>query len=769
MISAGAKPRDWKHEWKRVIWHASCQRRAHRRSLVETYILGASTQALSDQHPHPVTDASCQRRNLAMLFGVALLALSRDLATTVDLTNSSYRRALNLCEWLSALALCANSARCLSNTRAPTPSFDAFGPLLALFALMFEAILAGSELAAPGPGASRAVQSVLQLLPVLRAVACSVWTLKTLSRISEEHNKIPSKGVTIRARVGKVAFWSSFSIVAVMVVFLHVSTIPVEIGWSGLGEGGWATPGAAVLLRAQLKAADAQLARLPLIDTKAITQAALDLEAVLRDSGYPLVLLQANGSTIWPRDAESCDADRHVTRGVEVLITGRAVREDGGQWLSEWRAVVEDPTGQRLAAATRWLATLLGSAVLAVSSSCVFNALKVEVVEPMERMMGSMTDVLNDPLKPLVPKALRRCNVSVREVDVVEDSMFNLVSLLQTSFGEAGSKLVRANIATQKPASSVPGQVVLAFFGFCDIRDFTSLTEALQSQVVKLVNGIAQVVHETVHQHHGGPNKSIGDAFFIVWKPSVLGVSETADHALAAFIDCINKVESDPALAKWTERKEVQQRLPGYKVKMGFGLHFGWAVQCAIGSRHKVDVSYLSPNVNMSSRLEAATKQYNVSLLMSGETWALLSPKVRVLCRLIDRVQVVGSCTPVELYTYDVPADLDDAATSTNSGGASPHFARVCSANDTFERLPPATSEEFRERFAVAVDCYLGGEDGSKARWPMARALLEKLLRERPDDGPTNALLAFMDDAKFDVIDVDGNNCWPGYRVLQFK
>eukprot|EP00961_Rhodomonas_salina_P247037 3337781-Rhodomonas_salina.2 len=61
MISAGAKPRDWKHEWKRVIWHASCQRRAHRRSLVETYILGASTQALSDQHPHPVTDASCER------------------------------------------------------------------------------------------------------------------------------------------------------------------------------------------------------------------------------------------------------------------------------------------------------------------------------------------------------------------------------------------------------------------------------------------------------------------------------------------------------------------------------------------------------------------------------------------------------------------------------------------------------------------------------------------------------------------------------------
>ncbi len=41
---------------------------------------------------------------------------------------------------------------------------------------------------------------------------------------------------------------------------------------------------------------------------------------------------------------------------------------------------------------------------------------------------------------------------------------------------------------------------------------------------------------------------------------------------------------------------------------MGFGLHFGWAIEGAIGSDCKIDASYLSPNVNMASRLEAATK-----------------------------------------------------------------------------------------------------------------------------------------------------------------
>ncbi len=55
-----------------------------------------------------------------------------------------------------------------------------------------------------------------------------------------------------------------------------------------------------------------------------------------------------------------------------------------------------------------------------------------------------------------------------------------------------------------------------------------------------------------------------------------------------------------------------------YSVKMGFGLHLGWAIEGAIGSTFKIDASYLSPNVNMASRLEAATKQFGSVILISG-------------------------------------------------------------------------------------------------------------------------------------------------------
>ena len=73
---------------------------------------------------------------------------------------------------------------------------------------------------------------------------------------------------------------------------------------------------------------------------------------------------------------------------------------------------------------------------------------------------------------------------------------------------------------------------------------------------------------------------------------------------------------------------------------MGFGLHVGWAIEGAIGSEYKIDASYLSPNVNMASRLEAATKQFGTTLLMSEDFVCMLSPFVRRRVRQIDCVTV---------------------------------------------------------------------------------------------------------------------------------
>ena len=86
---------------------------------------------------------------------------------------------------------------------------------------------------------------------------------------------------------------------------------------------------------------------------------------------------------------------------------------------------------------------------------------------------------------------------------------------------------------------------------------------------------------------------------------------------------------------------------------MGFGLHLGWGIEGAIGSYYKIDCSYLSPNVNISARLETATNIYGVDILFSGEFYDTLSTFMKKLCRKIDVVALKGCVTPVTLYTVD--------------------------------------------------------------------------------------------------------------------
>lgn len=110
-----------------------------------------------------------------------------------------------------------------------------------------------------------------------------------------------------------------------------------------------------------------------------------------------------------------------------------------------------------------------------------------------------------------------------------------------------------------------------------------------------------------------------------------IAIQNVADNALAAFVIIHAALKRSAKIKKYSMRDDLNRRIPDFTVKLGFGLHVGWAIEGAIGSEYKADVSYLSPNVNMASRLEAATKQFRTSILLSRDFVRCLSPKVRQL------------------------------------------------------------------------------------------------------------------------------------------
>ena len=92
---------------------------------------------------------------------------------------------------------------------------------------------------------------------------------------------------------------------------------------------------------------------------------------------------------------------------------------------------------------------------------------------------------------------------------------------------------------------------------------------------------------------------------------------------------------------------------------IGFGLHAGWAIEGAIGTELKIDISYLSSNVNWSSRLEGLTKTYKKEILFTDTIFNLIkSSFMKQLIRHIDRVSVENSGVINDIYTIDLNVEL---------------------------------------------------------------------------------------------------------------
>jgi hypothetical protein len=115
-------------------------------------------------------------------------------------------------------------------------------------------------------------------------------------------------------------------------------------------------------------------------------------------------------------------------------------------------------------------------------------------------------------------KKLRKKEAPLETV-VLEKTIVKIGALLALGFGEAGSKIIAENMKGNGDVNPMlPGQKIMAIFGFCDIRNFTDATEVLQEGVMLFVNEIGEIVHGVVDHFSGAANKNIGDAFLLVWK-----------------------------------------------------------------------------------------------------------------------------------------------------------------------------------------------------------------------------------------------------------
>jgi class 3 adenylate cyclase len=309
------------------------------------------------------------------------------------------------------------------------------------------------------------------------------------------------------------------------------------------------------------------------------------------------------------------------------------------------------------------------------------------VIVPIEHMIRLVHEISENPLgKDLSLKVddNKKHKDDGMETTLLIRTISKIAGLMRVGFGEAGADIIGKNLNITHGADAMnllgTGRKIDSIFGFCDVRQFTDTTECLQEEVMLFVNRIAHILHSIVVQCDGAANKNIGDAFLLTWKVNnnngdgdtednnqqcaASAHNYAADKALYSFVKTmIEMSRHEDFLCNFSPRAlaELYERMPGYKCRIGCGLHFGWAIEGAIGSSKKIDASYISPHVNMSETLEGATKDYGVSILMSEPFYNLLSSEAAAGCRQVDSIkkQEGDSVVITNLYTYDVDLSID--------------------------------------------------------------------------------------------------------------
>lgn len=411
------------------------------------------------------------------------------------------------------------------------------------------------------------------------------------------------------------------------------------------------------------------------------------------------------------------------------------------------------------------------------------------VIVPIEKMMHKIKRISENPLSPMderlndvydLDTVQRCCNITTvreKETAVLENSILKICALLGLSFGEAGSAIISSNFEkTGKVNLMLEGTKVRGIFGLCDVRNFTDTTEVLQEDIMVFINEIASIVHYTVTAHLGAPNKNIGDAFLFVWKPpvdaSISYLTNLADLAIISCLKILSYLSSSPHIVRYRSNPQLLRRMHNYTVKLGFGLHYGWAIEGPMGSDLKIDVSYLSPHVIITEQMQELTKKYGVSVIFSSFLYDIFSAPVQTRCRHIDTVLFRASPYPMRIYAFDVETDfmLDTTQRLFSKEIAKKkknelmedmknpgfHAFLQFSYSKKLLRLKALIEEEFFSLFSLAVLAYEKGE------WETSRLLLDKALNMTPNDRPAEVMYQMMLEHDF--------KCpltWKGYREAQ--
>ena len=169
---------------------------------------------------------------------------------------------------------------------------------------------------------------------------------------------------------------------------------------------------------------------------------------------------------------------------------------------------------------------------------------------------------------------------------------------------------------------------------FCDIRNFTSISETMTPQeAMDFLNQYLSELEPVILKNNGFVDKYIGDGFIAIYK--------SPDDALNAAIEIL------VTLGQFNSKKLSNDYGP---ICIGIGLCSGMVTMGVVGVERRMQGSVISEAITIANIAQDLTKTYHVPLIIAKETYTRLNNPETYAIRKLDTVKISEKSMPVEIY-----------------------------------------------------------------------------------------------------------------------
>jgi adenylate cyclase len=313
-------------------------------------------------------------------------------------------------------------------------------------------------------------------------------------------------------------------------------------------------------------------------------------------------------------------------------------------------------------------------------------------------------DLLFDPLYPSLVLLLLTAGITFYIYRQAETQRAEV----RGAFSRYLAPAVVEDIIASPAKLALGGDVRELTLMFCDVRDFTSISEGLTaSELTTFINELLTPLSDIILRQRGTIDKFMGDAIMAFWNAPL----DVSDHAWRA---CRSAIEMAGIMTElnlgWQEKARAAGR-PFPPVRIGIGINTGQCCVGNLGSKQRFDYSAIGDEVNVTSRLEGLTKLYGLPAV-AGERTVNRCPELAVI--EIDLIKVKGRARPTRIF--GLAGVLSDGAEG---------IARLRPLHEEF--LQAYRAQKWDETEMLIAQCRKAGVEALDTYYGVFAARIEKL------------------------------------------